>query len=220
MIIHIPHSSRVLNDYVELKNEKENLDCLTDDYVVELFNYPEHTKIIFPCSRLVCDVERFRQDDPMESFGQGVIYRFDCFGNKIKRNISDKETYKLYDEHHKELNQSINFALSLFDKVVLVDAHTYTPNNYTGPDICIGTDFYHTPLDLIQNINNIIDYNDLTSELDFPYKGTLVPNHLYGKNDNFHSIMIEVNKKSVEREKDKMKDVIYTILKEIEKYEE
>ena len=82
MILHIPHASRELGGYVKLSNEKENLDYLTDTYADELFWGGDRIK--FPLSRFVCDVERLEHNEPMETKGQGIIYRKDVFGNDIE----------------------------------------------------------------------------------------------------------------------------------------
>ena len=68
ILIHIPHSSYAIpNEYKELfylrDNElfQEQLK-MSDSYTDELFDVKGIQKLIFPISRLVCDVERFRNE--------------------------------------------------------------------------------------------------------------------------------------------------------------
>jgi N-formylglutamate deformylase len=83
-VLHIPHSSRQVpveeREAVCLDDATLNSELLrmTDAYTDELFpvTVVEAGRVIFPLSRLVCDVERFPSDDdePMAARGMGVIY--------------------------------------------------------------------------------------------------------------------------------------------------
>ena len=74
ILIHIPHSSYIIpNEYKDLfyLNDDELFQeqiKMTDSFTNELFNIKEIYKLIFPVSRLVCDVERFRNEKDEESF--------------------------------------------------------------------------------------------------------------------------------------------------------
>lgn len=220
MIIHIPHSSRKIDGHINLQDEELNHDYLTDDYVLELFEYDDHRRIIFPYSRFVCDVERLL-NDPMEEKGQGVIYRYDYFSNPIERITPDSEIMNMYNAHHKELNITVNFALSLFEKVAIVDAHTFTPIPRGDPDICIGTDSFHTPTELIDRLEEHFEFvNGYSVGIDYPYSGTIIPSHLYHKEENLISIMLEVNKDSHCADKKKMRKVIKEALEIIDEFEQ
>ena len=219
MIIHIPHASRKLNGCVEIINEKKNLDFLTDVFVDELFEGRTDVTIRFVWSRFVCDVERFRENDPMEKKGQGVIYVRDVFGNPIKRNISDEEVYRLYDEHHKYLTREVNFGTANFDNVIIVDAHSYEPLNDDDPDICLGSDEFHTPEEMVNQLQEHFIENDFTVGINHPFSGTLVPKLHYRKSRNVLSIMIEVNKKTCRKDFLSMKTAIHKCLDIINTYE-
>ena len=65
LLLHIPHSStyipKEMNDLFVINRkelDRELLD-MTDLYTDELFDFAEN-RIVFPFSRLICDVERFR----------------------------------------------------------------------------------------------------------------------------------------------------------------
>jgi N-formylglutamate amidohydrolase len=84
VVLHIPHSSRhvpqderqaILLDDAALNHE---LLRMTDAYMDELFPITpfETGRVVFPVSRLICDVERFPsdEDEPMAARGMGVFY--------------------------------------------------------------------------------------------------------------------------------------------------
>jgi len=95
MILHIPHSSTTLPDSFQVLDgvllEKE-FQRMTDWFTDELFDYAGAKKLVFPYSRLYCDVERFRDDDKEEMVkkGMGVCYTSSSFGHKL-RVVGDEE---------------------------------------------------------------------------------------------------------------------------------
>ncbi len=85
-IIHIPHSSIKLTDEFWKQTildkdyiNKENI--FMSDYLIDKFlpNKKEFNIMKFDCSRLLCDVERFKDDniEEMSKLGMGVIYSKD-----------------------------------------------------------------------------------------------------------------------------------------------
>jgi N-formylglutamate amidohydrolase len=82
-VLHIPHSSRHIpaeeRQAIRLDDEALNSELLrmTDAHTDELFPLTpvEAGRVIFPVSRLICDVERFPsdKDEPMATRGMGVI---------------------------------------------------------------------------------------------------------------------------------------------------
>ena len=111
ILIHIPHSSYYIpKEYKDLFVLKEN-DLrqeqikMSDSYTDELFNIKGIEQHIFPISRLVCDVERFRneEDEEMTKQGMWVCYTktSDCKPLKIFDDKHKQEILKLYyDKHH------------------------------------------------------------------------------------------------------------------------
>ena len=63
------------------------------------------------------------------------------------------------------------------------------------PDICVGTDPFHTPPTLTDSIEQFFRTLGWTVYRDTPYKGTYVPLQFYGKDKRVASIMIELNRK-------------------------
>jgi hypothetical protein len=107
VVLHIPHSSRrvpaeerqaILVDDTELNGE---LLRMTDAYTDELFPITpvEAGRVIFPLSRLVCDVERFPSDEtePMaarEWVSLTLVHRWaECFErSRIQRIVKSAWT--------------------------------------------------------------------------------------------------------------------------------
>lgn len=62
MILHIPHASTNTLGYEFLVNVEHELALLTDHDTDKLFVCDAATRLVFPVSRLVSDVERFEQE--------------------------------------------------------------------------------------------------------------------------------------------------------------
>src|ERR1700692_3780692 len=108
VVLHIPHSSRrvpaeerqaILVDNSELNGE---LLRMTDAYTDELFPITpvEAGRVIFPLSRLVCDVERFPSDaeEPMAVRGMGVVYTRTSMGEVLRAELDSVDRRKHLDQ--------------------------------------------------------------------------------------------------------------------------
>ena len=62
------------------------------------------------------------------------------------------------------------------------------------PDICIGSDSYHTPDGLVRLSKEYFVSQNLSIEKNSPFSGTLVPIKFYRKYKGVQSIMIEINR--------------------------
>ena len=216
MILHIPHSStyvpesfKVLED-VSLKQEFQRM---TDWFTDELFDFDEAKKLIFPYSRLYCDVERFRKDrdESMARKGMGVCYTSTSFGTKLRKVSSKEKVFiksTIYDKHHKKLEVLVDEALDRQGNTLILDCHSF-PNGYLAqhnksdkrPDICIGTDEFHTPSELTKYLCNCFEEYGLSVEINEPFSGTMVPLKHYHKDTRVKSVMIEINRKLYLNEK-------------------
>lgn len=200
MILHIPHASTRMIQGVQITNVEENHNRLCDLFTDELFQHSAYEKIIFPYSRFCCDVERFKTGEPMEKFGMGFTYTKDTFGNPII-NSNKKFAGELYDQHHLKLTNAVNRLLSYFPFVTVVDCHSFPDEQLSfiedsaRPDICIGTDSFHTPVELIGLIKKHFENHNFNVMINRPFAGCLIPQYFYNKNPNVKGIMIEINRK-------------------------
>lgn len=217
IITHIPHSSRSIPDDVRdqfIVSDAElmkQLDILTDHYTDELFtiNHPEVANLKFPVSRFVVDPERFDDDsqEPMSKQGQEVIYMKTTDLKPLRRTLQDTERTALlnqyYRPHHQVLETLVEMALSAHGKALIIDGHSF-PNKPLAvdlnqqadrPDICLGTDSFHTPQQLIDDCTELFRNAGFSVEVNHPYAGTMVPLKYYGKDNRVSSILIEVNRR-------------------------
>ena len=214
MILHIPHSSRLIPEHlreqivlsdVELETE---LTRMTDAYTDELFNLPGAVVVRFPVSRLIVDVERFENDadEPMSKVGMGKIPMKTSHGERLRRELGADEVNNLiteyYRPHHQALHAAVEKELAKRGKALIVDCHSFPSHplpcdreqSLTRLDICMGTDSFHTPEALTIFAVGEIVKTGFCLELNFPYSGTIVPMKFYGKDQHVSSIMIEVNR--------------------------
>ena len=206
IILHIPHASTVLPSEVEFLLGQEALayevDAMTDHHTDRLFNLPGAHRCVFPVSRLVVDPERFI-DDPMESVGMGVVYMRTAEGEAL-RDISDMDRSALidtyYHPHHKKLTRIVDSCLEQHDQCLIIDCHSFPaqPLPYESdrnrPDICIGTDTYHTSTELKDYLSATFKALGYDVAIDSPFSGTIVPLKHYHKDQRVESVMIEVNR--------------------------
>jgi N-formylglutamate deformylase len=233
MILHIPHSSKIIPDDlrdqivltdVELSAE---LILMTDTFTDELFSLPRSTVLKFPISRLLVDVERFPTDaeEPMSRVGMGVIYTRTASGGKLKRTLlKDEKTrlFSLYEAHHQALLREVELEFAKYGSALIVDCHSF-PNHplqcdinqsIDRPDFCIGTDPFHTPEALAQMVSMNIKKMGYDVQMNSPYEETLVPMAYYKKDRRAASIMIEINRRLYMNEITGIKAPVFDSMKE------
>ncbi|MCF0262536.1 MAG: N-formylglutamate amidohydrolase [Sphaerochaetaceae bacterium] len=210
LILHIPHAStRIPARYRRtflLTDAQLNAELLamTDRFTDTLFptNYP---RVIFPVSRLLCDPERFRQDEheQMAVIGMGAIYTRGSQLQVIRVNPNREELLeKYYDPHHLLLEQTVAQELNAHNQVLILDCHSFSntvlpyeqDKNPIRPDICIGTDAYHTPKALETLAHDFFSSKGLSVKVNSPYSGALVPSTYYNKDVRVKALMLEINR--------------------------
>jgi N-formylglutamate deformylase len=202
-VLHIPHSSRhvtveerqaILLDDAAFNSE---LLRMTDAYTDELFPVTpaEAGRVIFPLSRLTCDVERFPsdEDESMSARGIGAIYTQTSKGDVLRAAPNATERKLLIDRwywpHHSMLDHLVNDVVVQSGVCLIVDCHSfasvalpYELDQTSGrADICNGTDPFHTPLSVRDAI--------------VAFSGALVPLSSHRKDRRVLSVMIEVNRR-------------------------
>ena len=207
MILHIPHSATDTKGVTFDCDLEQELHRMTDWFTDKLFEHTEATRIVLPVSRLICDVERFEDDnlEVMAAKGMGVCYTTNSFGEKLRDVNATERAYILetyYKPHHEALTTAVDEELEHNGSALMIDCHSFsnTPLPHEGaqetprPDICIGTDTFHTPqvyIDIIQDHFTKRGYN---VAINTPFAGTLIPMKHYQCNARVHSVMIELNR--------------------------
>jgi N-formylglutamate amidohydrolase len=233
ILIHIPHSSYVIPDEYRglfyLKDDEllQEQIKMSDSYTDELFDVKEIQKLIFPISRLVCDVERFRneEDEEMTKQGMWVCYTktSDCKPLKKVNSKHKQEILKLYyDKHHSLFESQVEQMLQEYKRCLIIDAHSFssTPLPYElhsqdyRPDICIGTDDYHTPNEITEYFFNSFSALGYKVGINNPFCGTIVPLKFYQKDKNVNSVMLEINRSLYMNEISGMKNLKFYKIKQ------
>lgn len=211
MLAHIPHASLnippdILNTFL-VSDLQEELLKMTDRYCDELFGFCTD-RFCSSVSRLVCDVERFRNDadEPVAAYGMGAIYTR-CSDGSTLRKITQQEREQLlqtyYDTHHRHLTDAVDTKLAACGRCLIIDGHSFHPaplphesdKDPDRPDFCIGTDDYHTPLWLAACLEQALTARGYTVKRNSPFSGTLVPMKHYHKDPRVLSVMLEVNRR-------------------------
>ena len=160
-------------------------------------------------SRLVVDVERFLDDDqePMARVGMGAIYTRTSDDRPLREPPTPKERRQLldayYHPHHQRLTAAVQAALDAYGRALILDLHTFpdvplpcdldqTPDR---PDLCIGTDAFHTPVGFRDGIVGQLAEAGFSVTVDRPYAGTMVPLRYLGRDERVASVMVEVNRR-------------------------
>ncbi|WP_348304731.1 N-formylglutamate amidohydrolase, partial [Methanothrix sp.] len=114
-------------------------------------------------SRLVIDPERFEKDEEeiMASKGMGAVYTKTSYQQILRKDFSAEEKEKLlsayFRPYHKAVALEVQNTLEQFGRCLIIDCHSFPskPLPYEldqssdRPDICIGTDPFHTPEELV-----------------------------------------------------------------------
>lgn len=211
IVVHVPHSStnipyRYKSLFQISENElKKELITMTDLFVDCIFQNIGDM-IRFPMSRLLCDVERFRNPalEEMTKSGMWICYEKTSSGKMLKR-LNKKHIQEMlfyYDRHHQILERKIAEYLNRYGEALIIDAHSFPSKEqpyelHKGairPDICIGADDFHTPEEMIDSLRNHFESYGLSVGINTPFCGTIVPMKYYHKNKHVRSVMIEINK--------------------------
>ena len=208
-LIHIPHASVSIPldcRSAFLSDPSDELLPMTDWFADELFDLPAQ-KLIFPVSRLVCDAERFRDDrlEEMSRCGMGACYTHGHDGRPLRiLTPMQREAilHQWYDLHHAQMEHLVSERLCRFGRCTIVDGHSFSPfplpyepdQTLERPDICIGTDVFHTPPSLTETLCEVFRRKGYSVAVDRPYAGTIVPLRYYRKDARVRSVMIEINR--------------------------
>ncbi len=214
LFVHVPHASPVippdcradfLVDDAGLAAEQLRL---TDHHTDELFaeGWPDGLVWRAPVSRLVVDVERFRDDaaEPCAAVGMGAVYVRGVRGQVLRAPTPARrevllETY--YDPHHRACAAAAGAALAAAGRCVVLDAHSYPrqalPTERGGtarPEIGLGTEAFHTPPALRALAEAFFRQRGFEVDVDEPYSGAFVPTGFFRTDARVQALMVEVRR--------------------------
>lgn len=216
VLLHVPHDSTLIPDDVRYqfvlseKELEEEIHLMTDHHTLDLFaqGVPLGRVIRAPVSRLVLDVERFEEDElePMAQRGMGAVYTMTQDGKALRYPLRVEEREKLLDDwyrpHHAALTLATEKTLQQFGRTVIIDCHSFPSRplpyeidqNPTRPEICIGTDAFHTPVELAAIFVDAFAAEGWAVGLNAPFSGAMVPSRYFGLDKRVAALMIEVRR--------------------------
>lgn len=215
-VLHLPHASTYIPAHVRptlLPDEtalEDELLRMTDHFTDRLFELSPAVAcpILGAVSRLVVDVERFPDDarEPMAAQGMGAVYTRTSRGGPLRSGLTATLREALLNEyyytHHAALTKSVERALLCHSRCLILDCHSFSsqplphePDQRPDrPEICLGTDPFHTPPELAAQARELFAASGFTVEIDRPFSGALVPERFYQRRAEVYSLMVEVNR--------------------------
>ncbi|MEU2429186.1 N-formylglutamate amidohydrolase [Streptomyces sp. NPDC007861] len=216
VILHVPHSSRVvpadvrpgiLLDDAALERE---LDHITDAHTAELAAAAAEAAPVVPwrfvnsLSRLVVDPERFPDErEEMAAVGMGAVYTRTTHRERLRRADADPRPLleRYFHPYAEAMTAAVADRLDAVGRAVVIDVHSYPtrplPYELHGggprPPVCLGTDAFHTPPALLARAQEVFHGFGGTG-LDSPFAGTYVPLAFYCKDPRVSALMIEIRR--------------------------
>jgi N-formylglutamate amidohydrolase len=213
---HVPHAStaippderaRLLVDDASLALE---LRRMTDAHTDRLYGWIRElggTLVVNRVSRLVVDPERFPDDgaEPMAAVGQGAVYLRTSGGTRL-REPDAVERQRLLDRwfvpYHRALERVVADGLERFGSCLVIDGHSFATvplpseadQDRDRPDVCLGTDPFHTPVPLVTALAAGLRREGFRVAVDRPFSGALVPLRWYRADPRVAAVMLEVRR--------------------------
>lgn len=215
IICNIPHSGTLIPDEFQHdfvlsdKDLKEEVLYMADNYTDELYGELMYVSSFVKSniSRIMVDIQRFKneEDEPMSKVGMSALYTCTSKGD-ILRNISEENKIKLekiYEEYHDSFSGLVKNSLLKNNMAIIVDCHSFpsVPRIYeddkedSRPDVCIGTDDFHTPIELVNILRQNFEELGFSLKINSPFSGSIVPLKFYKIDKRVISVMVEVNRK-------------------------
>ena len=219
----------IISDVAFYKNLAELTDWKTD----EIFDVQGIKQIVFPYSRLICDVERLPdEDEPQFKNGRGFYYTHGYDGKQFKTVSARAKSFifnKIYTSHHDTLFRETKERLEKHNTCTIIDCHSFndTPlgvnvEHPISPDICIGVDEFHTSKITEDYFVRCFTNLGYSVAINNPYSGCIIPMEFYKKDKRVEGIMIEINKRlymkpdgtytNIEKLNKEISDIVLNIL--------
>ncbi len=218
LVVHVPHASAeippsarsaLLPDDAALARE---LHRVTDHAADRLLAPPDGgTTVRFPVSRLVVD-PAWGGHEAATSHGAhhfGRVHLETTDGEPLRATPSREELELMLElharPHHRRLLTAVHAALHAHGVALVVDGRTFPerPGAWHGavshdgptPDVCLGTDPFHTPPRLLEAAVARFEDAGWTVGIDRPFAGTVVPAGLHRRDARVRSLAISVNRR-------------------------
>ncbi|MET8076362.1 N-formylglutamate amidohydrolase [Streptomyces sp. NPDC005303] len=219
VILHVPHSAReipaevragIVLDDAALERE---LDHIVDAHTAELAEEAARLAGVAPwrfvnrLSRLVVDPERFPDGrEEMLAVGMGAVYTKTTHREDLRPVDADPGPLvaRYFRPYAQSMTEAVAQRLAVTGRAVVIDVHSYPsaplPYELHGegprPPVCLGTDSFHTPPELLAAAREAFG----EVGLDSPFSGTYVPLEFYGRDPRVSALMVEIRRDTYMRE--------------------
>lgn len=216
VVLHVPHSSRHVpsdvRDDILLDDDalERELDAMTDAFTDVIAEQASGLSRLRPwifvneTSRLVVDPERFPDEsEEMNAVGMGAIYTRTSTGAplRVADAAHDPNLLDGYFEPYAEgLAALVRDRLDATGQAIVIDLHSYplqalSYELHAGgprPEVCLGTDDFHTPADLLDAARQAFASFEIS--LNTPFAGCYVPLEHHRTNERVQAVMIELRR--------------------------
>ncbi|MFC8662375.1 N-formylglutamate amidohydrolase [Streptomyces sp. NPDC057199] len=216
VILHVPHSSRVIPPDVrsgivlEGAALERELDHITDSHTARIAATAAGRCASVPwqfvnqLSRLVVDPERFPDErEEMLAVGMGAVYTRTTHQEELRRADHDGQQLveRYFHPYAAAVTDAVTQRLEAVGRAVIIDVHSYLserlPYELHGdgprPPICLGRDAFHTPAELLAHAEKAFAGFGGTG-INTPFEGTYVPLKYYGNDRRVSALMIEIRR--------------------------
>ncbi len=140
----------------------------------------------------------------MSARGMGAVYTHGHALTPLRRNAVCREDLmrRFYLPHHQALEAAVRAHLDRFGSALVVDCHSFPEvsqpyemdQTRLRPEICIGTDPFHTPEIIAGALERIYRSAGYLVARNTPFAGSIVPASSYHRDPRVRSVMIELRR--------------------------
>ncbi|MCI8308845.1 MAG: N-formylglutamate amidohydrolase [Clostridia bacterium] len=199
-IISIPHSGTLISENMN-SNLVDNIILANMDwYLPKFYRFLDDmgfTVIINNVSRYMIDTNRDLESKSNDLlYNKNLIYTKTTFNKDMyKLELSKNEIqYRIdnyYIPYHKEIEKNLKEKLKYFDKVYLIDLHSFGKN--VDADIVLGNDFGKTTSkEFFEIIKNNLEECNFKVKENAPYRGGFITRNYKEKFKNCETLQIEL----------------------------
>lgn len=220
VILHVPHAATAIPD-----NVRRGIVLTDDEFAAELVAMTDaDTDLIATgaadlatvrpwtftnqLSRLVVDPERFPDArEEMNASGMGAVYERTSTGSSLRTLTSfdrDALIAEYFTPYAEGIAALVRDRLIACGRVTIIDVHSYPKESLPyelhadgpRPQICIGTDEFHTPGALVDaavsGFSRVVSAAEI--RLNSPFGGCYVPLDQHKQNREVHALMLEIRR--------------------------
>lgn len=200
LIVSIPHSGTYIPQTMQEKLVDNLILANIDWYLPNLYSFLkdlEITTIINNVSRYVIDPNREITDSINTSYVDNYVYTKTTFNNPMyNTDLEDEEIRdritKYYAPYHQALEKLINDKLSYFNKIYLIDLHSFGKN--IDANIILGNKNGQTfNKEFTMLIKDTLEKLDFIVSLNSPYSGGYITKRY--ANNKIETLQIELSYK-------------------------